>query len=252
MIDDALCWKAEEACTNAWPSQRQVLLGGWLLRQSGGRMRRPNSVSPMAGPRRDPGAVVAEAEALYRAHGQEPIFRIMSIADAMEPLLDSVAYPHEGHSLTIAGDLGSMDIGDEPMPGRARASADWFAARHRLAGDAGTPDASIFEAMLDMILIPTAFASSSVDGEIASLAYGAVQGKLLVIESVVTDPNHRGKGLARRTLASLFGWGRSLGAETVCLQVIADNEPALRLYRGLGLRQTLFAYHYRRGTLPLS
>ena len=43
-----LSWRAEEACMNAWPATRQVVMDGWLLRASGGPIRRTNLVTGRA------------------------------------------------------------------------------------------------------------------------------------------------------------------------------------------------------------
>ncbi|MBC8131200.1 MAG: GNAT family N-acetyltransferase [Rhizobiaceae bacterium] len=251
MTDLDLCWAFEEACANGWPARRIAVSGGWMLRMSGGRMRRPNSLVPLNGPRDDPRRIIGIAESIYRAHGQAPIFRIPSFADEMDALLDEDTYPREGRSLTIAGPLYAFRSSETDVAIATRPSAAWLASRHRLTGDEGTLDAPIFEGMLSAIVFPTAFASISREGKIASLAYAVLQDKLLVVESVVTDSEHRGRGLARRTLSALFAWGRHHGADMACLQVIADNEPVLRLYRGLGLDRDVFAYHYRRGELAI-
>lgn len=51
--------------------------------------------------------------------------------------------------------------------------------------------------------------------------------------NIVTDPNHRGRGIARRCTAAVC---RSLRrrVDTISLNVAADNAPALRCYRSLG------------------
>lgn len=56
-------------------------------------------------------------------------------------------------------------------------------------------------------------------------------------------PEHRGRGLALAVMAELVAWGAEQGATTAYLQVLGDNEPALRLYDGLGFR-THHAYRY--------
>ena len=40
IIEERLAWRIEEACWNAFPSLRQVLLGNWLMRFSEGLTRR--------------------------------------------------------------------------------------------------------------------------------------------------------------------------------------------------------------------
>ena len=49
-------------------------------------------------------------------------------------------------------------------------------------------------------------------------------------------------------LFALAAWGRDRGATGVCLQVAADNAPAIPLYRSMGLASELYRYHYRRAS----
>ena len=58
--------------------------------------------------------------------------------------------------------------------------------------------------------------------------------------TVEVAPTHRGRGVARAVMAALVEWGAAQGATTAYLQVHGDNEPALRLYEGMG-----FATHHR-------
>ena len=96
------------------------------------------------------------------------------------------------------------------------------------------------------LMILSGFAGLRVDGEIVALAFGALHGGLLCVESVITDEGQRGKGYARRMLNGLFAWAVAAGARGVCLQVEAPNAPAIALYQGLGLTTELYRYHYRR------
>jgi N-acetylglutamate synthase len=55
MIDTNLAWLIEETCFNAFPSLKQIVMRGWLLRFSEGLSRRGNSANPLhtGGARRD-------------------------------------------------------------------------------------------------------------------------------------------------------------------------------------------------------
>jgi len=100
--------------------------------------------------------------------------------------------------------------------------------------------------MLARISVPACFARSVEKGNGLSLAYGAIVDGILVIESVVTDPAHRGKGLAGKVVGSLMTWAAGKGATLSCLQVEAENAPARRLYKKLGYETELYRYQYWR------
>ena len=100
--------------------------------------------------------------------------------------------------------------------------------------------------MLDLINEPTLFVGACVDGAIRSVGYGVIVDGLLVIESVATADAHRGRGYARRVVASLMNWAAGQGVDEAVLQVVTDNAPARALYRSLGFDTELFDYFYMR------
>jgi len=57
------------------------------------------------------------------------------------------------------------------------------------------------------------------------------------VANVVTHPRYRGRGIARRLMGAAIDAARLRGAPRVVLQVRDDNEPARRLYEGLGFRR---------------
>ncbi|RUY66493.1 GNAT family N-acetyltransferase, partial [Mesorhizobium sp. M7A.F.Ca.CA.001.09.2.1] len=63
--DDDLNWRVEQACREGWPAATETLVDGWLLRRSGGRIRRTNSANPLRGERGAPDAVIDAAESFY-------------------------------------------------------------------------------------------------------------------------------------------------------------------------------------------
>ena len=76
---------------------------------------------------------------------------------------------------------------------------------------------------------------------------GVVERGFLGLYDIVVAPDLRGIGLGRRIVHSLIGWGRTKGAETVYLQVRAENEIARSLYDTLGFT---FAYRYTHRVMP--
>jgi len=246
MSDDDLNWQSEQACREAWPAAVETVVDGWLLRRSGGRTRRSNSVNPLRGRRGAPESVLATAEAFYTSHGQTPLFRVPGIAAEMDTLLDRQGYDLEGGTIHLYGAIEELaDISDEHVTVSPTPSEDWFAARFRMGAYDDT-DRRVFREMPGLITGDKAFVSCQRDSEIAALAYGVIRDGLLVVESVETDSRFRQQGLGRKTVGSLIGWARRAGASAACLQVVADNAPGRALYASLGFTKELYRYHYRR------
>lgn len=241
-----LNWRSEQACREAWPAAIETTVDGLLLRRSGGRTRRSNSVNPLRGKRGRPESVLDVAEAFYADQGQTPLFRVPGIAAEMDTLLDRQGYDLEGGTIHLYGGIDELvDISDEHVTVSPTPSEDWFAARFRMGAYDDT-DRRVFREMPGLIIGDKAFVSCERDSEIAALAYGVIRDGLLVVESVETDSRFRQQGLGRRTVGSLIGWARRAGATAACLQVVADNAPGRALYTSLGFTKELYRYHYRR------
>ena len=245
-VDVAIAWSAERALQMAWPAVEEQPRGDWLARFAPGVSRRSNSANPTRAAPRNIEADITACEALYRARGAPALFRLPSlVAPAADARLNQLGYMSEGETLTLCGELAPAGPRDPQVVVAARPEAPWLAAMAELQ-ERAPEQTAIYSRVVESIAIPAGFASLREDGEWAALAYGAVHGGWLCCESVVTHPRLRGRGHARRLLTALLAWGAENGAQGACLQVAADNAPALALYRSLGLRGELYRYHYRR------
>ena len=63
-------------------------------------------------------------------------------------------------------------------------------------------------------------------------------GAALLVEDVVVDANHRGRGVGRALLAALADWARGRGVRRLQLLADGSNGPALAFYDRLGWRAT--------------
>jgi GNAT superfamily N-acetyltransferase len=249
-------WPAEEAAINGFPPLRQVVLGDWLLRFSGGVRRTANSVTPLREPQGDPRGdldeVIAIAEALYGAQRQPTIFRIPSFLDpAIDAGLAARGYTAEGESCIIEGPFDPIIAAAAPFGGvdavhlEDQPTEGWFAAMARLQGQRPEFHAGYRE-IVSSVVLPATFAELAIGGAAVALAYGTVHRGMLCFESVVTDARHRRKGYSRRILAALAGWAKQQGATIATLQVEAHNTPGRALYHSIGMTTELHRYHYRR------
>ena len=249
-----LCRRAEQACYAAWPAFREMSLDGWLLRFAGGHTNRANSISVVAPATGDPARKVAACEALYRDEGLPTVFRLSTACPepGLDAILDAGGYGAPYHaSLVLHSALDDLSpdaaFGATLIEGRP--DERWLAAAARL-GELDTAAAGLRARIFDAVAVPAAFASVEVDGAVAAQAFGAVQGGLVCLNAVATAPEHRGQGHARRAVAAVLAWAIDRqDVSGACLQVMADNPPALALYRRLGFTTELSRYHYRSRAL---
>ena len=237
--------RVETACWTACPSAEDKIIGGWLCRASGGETRRTNSANATleSCSIRDVVGLVAK---FYDHRDQPLLFRTVSFMPEVEQELAAKGFQPEGETHTLQADLSKASAIDfSGIELYSNPSDEWITDKLRLSPMSPLQETA-YRTMLARISVPACFARIVEKGKGLSLAYGALVDGILLIESVVTDPAHRGKGLAGKVVGSLMTWAAGKGATLSCLQVEAANAPALSLYKKLGYETELYRYRYWR------
>ena len=173
MSDREQAWRIEEACLNAWPSPRELLVHGYLLRAAGGTSKRQNSMNPMRGSGAPEPAIEA-ARALYARLGQRAIFRVPAIAPQMEPLLGGHDFAVVDETCTLFRDLDDLSPEADPTVTVAAApDADWLALRDAVNRADGAA-ARVFRDTVAALVLPRAFAAAQAEGGIGAIAFGVL------------------------------------------------------------------------------
>ncbi len=64
-----------------------------------------------------------------------------------------------------------------------------------------------------------------------------VNGPEADVQTIAVSPRAQGRGLGRTLLSAVLDRAREAGATALLLEVRADNEPAIALYRGFGFER---------------
>ncbi len=232
----------------AWPALTTISHNNWQARFAHGLSRRANSVNPLGVDAGLTDADIRFFEDVYRAQDLPLIFRVPTLLSGeADNLLKRSGFVQEGECVVLHGALGAIATESDPSVNiDAAPTRAWFDAIHAAQQRVSSEQRSTYESIINAIVLPAGFLTLRDNGESVALAYGAIDGDLLCIESVVTAASHRGKGYGRRLMMALLHWALAHGAATACLQVEATNDAALALYRALGLGNELYRYRYRR------
>lgn len=237
----------EALAYNAWPALQTVLADGWVIRFSEGYTKRANSAAAFADDAVPAIGLLPFVEALYARHGIVPTIRSSPLARAEDhACLVEAGYAPFDESIVMTADLAAAqdfeDVAIQDSPGEPWLAG--FAAGNRY----GPTVRATLERMLAAIRPDTAYATG-LGPQDRAVAYGlAVQERGWVgLFDILVAPPYRGRGMGRRLVRTLLAWGRRQGATAAYLQVTADNDAAIGLYRQLGFAEAYRYRYYRRG-----
>lgn len=234
----------EEISLSALPALHTVYCDGWVLRFAGGHTRRANSVNPLYPSTLDINEKIAYCEALYRAQGLPAVFKMTSAVNPpdLDAILADRGYqkspPTSVHTLRLNGLAGDASAHID-----TQRTARWLDAYARM-NEVPAHRRDLLGRMLDGLITPAGYAAVEQDGEIVAVGLGVLTEDYVGLFDIVTAARARRQGLGRRIVASLLRWGQTGGAHHAYLQVVADNMPAVSLYRSLGFEEA-YQYWYR-------
>ena len=239
----------EELSANAWPGLGSTLVDGWISRFAAGYSRRANSVLPLY-----PGSTplserIARCEALARAQGIEPAFKLTpaSLPEDLDAELDRRGYRRETESSVMV--LPELGQGTPSLPAgfqlrvTERVEEDWLAFHE---GQAGRTPQQIrtARAILEQILPSCRFLLLQGATGPAACALAVVEDGWAGIFEVMVRADLRGRGLGRTIMAFTTAQAASAGGRQAYLQVVRGNRPAEQLYLSLGYR-VAYPYWFR-------
>jgi GNAT superfamily N-acetyltransferase len=234
-----------------WPGLEMESAGGWLLKAAAGYTKRANSASLTGpGPKHPLTREHVRRAGSWYARRQLPaIFRLTSIdpdAGALDRLLDESGYRVDSPSIVLHRAVEPATTA-EPLPGGAEILDEplevWVATHAAMHGPGAVADPRHL-CILRACAAPPSCLVLRLDGELGACGLGASAKDLFGLYDIVTHPERRRCGHARRILAALLHRAAQAGARRAFLQVEEANTPARALYAACGFREA-YRYWYR-------
>lgn len=237
----------EAASFRAWPAATTHYDGAWLLRFTAAHpARRLNSINPL-----DPGddhniaERIGRAERQFHGYGRPVTFRLSPLAGPnLCDYLDNAGWAAASETLVMLAELDNIDFDS---------AIDQIPLKHigrfvDAALDVGVLDPAVRAGLSEVIggiKAETGLFVHEVDEKPVATTICVHDHDLAGLFEVATSESLRRQGLARAIVVTALKWARLRGARRAWLQVEADNEAAISLYRRLGFGE-LYRYHYRQ------
>ncbi|GHC90764.1 hypothetical protein GCM10007079_37300 [Nocardiopsis terrae] len=221
-----------ERVSRDWPAFHTRTRGGWRFGLADGITKRANCALV-----RDPGADVEEVTRFYRAYGLRPCAQVWPGEEEVDARLAEHGYAVVEPTLVLARELRERPRG----PGATGISDSPTERWTELFSQTGV-SADHAEGVVRILSRVDAVYGVHGDGDGRGCA--VLDGESVAICAMVTARAARGRGVAGAVLADLLVRAYDRGARRAYLCVVADNEPALRLYRGAGFAE-VSRYHNR-------
>lgn len=233
-----------------WPALETVEDGSWLWRFAEGLSGRANSLNCLDP---DDGAdaekrLQGHAER-YRQRGILPTVRLTPLTAAPLRVLTSARdWVEQGHTVVMVKTIDPSS----PLAGEAGAyqcapvSDEALVRVHNRMRGVSDHDAGILARMMQKVSgrAETIILSDG-QGEAAAACLAISEGDRAGLFAIITRPDLRRKGYARRLMACAEARMRKLGVSSIALQVEKGNGAARALYAATGFSD-IYGYHYRR------
>ncbi len=228
--------RLEELSLNSSAPPGQLLYDGWIVRLAPGKAKRARSVNafyPSALPLDEK---VGHCQALYHGAGLPLLFRMTPFCQpaALDRDLEDRGFARF-ESTSVQGAV--IDPGCARLPTwEAEPLAGWIEAVAGLRGSAA-PQAAAHRARLEAMPLAKRPLALRDSGEVVATGLTVVEGDCAGLFDIVTHPEARRRGHARRLVGALLRCAWELGARHAYLQVEAGNAAAIELYRSYGFRE---------------
>lgn len=238
--------KLEELSIRAWPALETIVDDGWIMRFAAGYTKRANSVYPLYPIEEELERKVQACESSYVSKKLPTIFKLTPSSQpaVLDLYLEKKGYRADGR--TSVQVLSLTDIA-APTLQTARmyeeCSDEWLEAFCRLS-DKSNSERRTMSQTLRQIILRTCYIALYHENEVVACGLGVLDSEYMGLYDIVTDSRFRKQGFGEQLVLHLLQWGKENGAKNSYLQVVADNQPALRLYAKLGY-QEVYPYWYR-------
>ncbi len=233
----------EYAGFRSWPAIEETVNGGVVLRYSQGHTKRANSATVILQQKGNYAALVSRCESYFEEKGLPCIFRLPSFCNnqKLDRYLERSNYKSMDRSLILSRSLTGTSF--EPANLVVKDCHEWMAAYCRINGTDINQHYAHME-ILQRIKAKLVMVVLLDNDEEVACGIGVISNGYFGVFYVVTKQTTRKMGHGTKLMNGMLNWAMLNGATKAYLQVVANNHPAINLYKKFGY-QHCYEYWYR-------
>lgn len=243
----SLVRRLEAVSFRSFPSTTTYYDGTWAIRLTAGHpANRLNSVNPLDP--EDHSEMVKRLELArlrFKSYDRPLVLRQTPLAPRpLVELMDSNGWLRFDETLVMAAPLDKTRLSAAVDRVPLRDVGRWVEHHLALAGQSVERKPGMVEVLSSIQPECGLFLSQAADGQALATVRCVCDGDLAGIFELETNPSFRRKGHGSSVLESALKWASALSVRRTWLQVVADNEAAIALYRQYGFKP-VYRYVYR-------
>ncbi len=213
------------------------------MRFADGYTKRANSVTILSSNSFSSENQINKCEEEYNKEKLPCIFRLLSFNDnsQIESILDSRGYNSGDHSLVLLQEIKNREFNSTAL---SLLKVDEWMKYYCQLSKKDINDHFTHMKMIQRIEDEILLAVLRIDPQVVSCGLGVIHEGFFGIFDIVTHPKHRNQGYGQELINGMLSWAVKESAHAAYVQVVSDNEPAVRLYHKLGYALA-YEYHYK-------
>lgn len=240
--------RLEAVSFRSWPAANTSYDGTWAIRLTAGHpSKRINSVNPLD--RADSSDLenrVARMTRRFRSFGRPTVFRLSPLAPPeLDRLFDARGWKRFDDTRVMSVALERANLAGALPQLPLRDMGRWIDQCAAMGGFDAKLKPGLHELIGNVQGEVGLFLSEDDAGTPLAGVMAVRFGDLVGLFEVISNPNLRRKGFARRILRNAMLWGADNGAKQAWLQVVSENSSAVALYESEGFRE-VYRYDYRQ------
>jgi GNAT superfamily N-acetyltransferase len=228
----------ERAAYDTWTADESIDMAGWTLFAADGFTRRVNCATAVGDPDTSPDVRAAISDWLT-SRGAAPVVRVTPLVgrSTVNAVTSDLGYRSVDDTVVLTApvrqgsETGAVRIVDVGSP-------EFFASLSGLNGRKASSEPA-WRRLLERVAVRSAGLL------IPGVAVGLVvaSGRLAGVYSVAVAERERRQGHASDIMAAADRWAAGTGCDTLFLQVLGTNAPAIAMYANLGFTER-YRYQY--------